>query len=196
MVSFAASFRALAIAALCAGALAAQGCGTLPFAERPAAGYVYGSDARLRVAVVDETGGDGAWSSAIERASWRYAVTASRLDFGATPTSAHIVVRVRRYDDRQPPLLAGYTFQPDVGGFAAVYDAEGRACNFPPSPLPRNCSGEIARADIYVNDAIPPGRDIEARRERLILHELGHAMGLTRHSADLDIDALARRYGW
>ena len=29
-----------------------------------------------------------------------------------------------------------------------------------------------------------------------MLHELGHAFGLTRHSPDLDILDLAQRYGW
>jgi hypothetical protein len=98
--------------------------------------------------------------------------------------------------DADPPELQGYRFQPGVGGFAAVYDADGKACNFPPSPLPVNCSGEIARADIYLNDAIPEGPDIDARRLRLVLHELGHAMGLTRHSPALGIEMLAARYGW
>jgi hypothetical protein len=77
-----------------------------------------------------------------------------------------------------------------------VYDAEGNACNFPPSPLPLNCSGRVARADIYLNDIIPAGADIEERRHRLVLHELGHAFGLTRHSPDLGIGQLAQRYGW
>ena len=92
--------------------------------------------------------------------------------------------------------IQGYLFQPGVGGFAAVYDSLGVACNFPPSRLPLNCSGEIASADIYLNDVIPSGDDIEARRERLLLHELGHALGLTRHSPDSGASELARRYGW
>jgi hypothetical protein len=29
-----------------------------------------------------------------------------------------------------------------------------------------------------------------------MLHELGHALGLTRHSPDLNIEQLAQRYGW
>ena len=62
--------------------------------------------------------------------------------------------------------------------------------------VPVGCSGEIARAEIYLNDIIPPGADIEARRLRLILHELGHALGLTRHSPDMGIAQLAQRYGW
>ena len=112
------------------------------------------------------------------------------------PEGANIVVRVRRYRDQTPPELQGYLFQQGFGGFAAVYDANGAACNFPPSRLPLNCRGEIATVIIYLNDGIPTGDDIEARRERLLLHELGHAMGLTRHSPDLGIDELARRYGW
>ena len=92
--------------------------------------------------------------------------------------------------------MQGYNFPPGAGGFATVYDAAGLACNFPPSPLPLNCSGEIARSDIYLNDIIPAGPEVEARRGRLIVHEMGHAMGLTRHNPDLGIDQLASRYGW
>ena len=87
-----------------------------------------------------------------------------------------------RYNDRQPPELRGYIFPFGAGGFATVYDADGLACNYPPSTLPVNCSGEIAQADIYLNDIIPDGPDIDARRNRLILHEMGHAMGLERHA--------------
>jgi hypothetical protein len=92
--------------------------------------------------------------------------------------------------------LQGYLFPAGAGGFAAVYDVNGAACNFPPSPLPPGCTGEIARVTIYLNDVIPPGSDIEARRLRLILHEMGHGMGLTRHSPDLGLRDLALRYGW
>jgi hypothetical protein len=92
--------------------------------------------------------------------------------------------------------LKGYLFPAGAGGFAAVYDVNGVACNFPPSPVPVGCTGEIATADVYLNDIIPPGADIEARRERLVLHEIGHALGLTRHSPDLGIAQLAQRYGW
>jgi hypothetical protein len=92
--------------------------------------------------------------------------------------------------------VPGYAFEPGVGGFAAVYDAAGVACNFPPAAVPVGCSGEITTVDIYLNDIIPPGADIEARRDRLILHELGHGLGLTRHSPDLDVAQLAARYGW
>jgi hypothetical protein len=105
------------------------------------------------------------------------------LDFTASPETAHIVIRVRRYADSAPP-------------FAAVYDAAGEPCNFPPSPLPMRCSGQIATANIYLNDGLPPGADLEARRQRLVLHELGHALGLTRHAATTDVDALTARYGW
>jgi hypothetical protein len=170
-------------------------CGGIPFTDTPASGYVYQSGAPLRVAVIDQTGGDD-WSPALQVAERRYAEATPYLQFQAAPEGANIVINVRRYRDEQPPVLPGYIFQPGVGGFAAVYDAAGMACNFPPSALPVACSGEIARADIYLNDIIPPGSDIEARRERLILHELGHAMGLTRHSPELGIDQLAARYGW
>jgi hypothetical protein len=174
--------------------LTAAACGVLPYVERPAAGYAYGSGEPLRVAVVDETGGDD-WAPAIARTQARYQGATPYLAFQSTG-DPNIIVTVRRYSDVAPPSLEGYAFQPGVGGFAAVYDAAGRACNFPPSPLPLNCSGEIARAEIYVNDIIPAGADIEERRERLVLHELGHALGLTRHSPDLGIGQLAQRYGW
>jgi hypothetical protein len=168
-------------------------CGTIPFDERPAAGYVHGEP--LRVAVIDETGGTD-WSGALRQAVATYDAASPYLRFQGHTDGAHIVVRMRRYYDANPPALSGYTFPNGVGGFAAVYDTEGSACNFPPSPLPLNCNGEIARALIYLNDAIPSGSDIERRRQDLILHELGHAMGLTRHSPDLNIAQLAYRYGW
>jgi len=189
--------RALApvLLLLCLIAITAAGCGAIPFEERPASAYVYGSGSPLRVAVVDETVGDD-WAPAIARAVRRYDEGSRWLEFTDTATGAHIVVTMRRYSDTAPPALQGYVFQTAVGGFAAVYDADGSACNFPPSALPLGCSGEIARAEVYLNDIIPPGDDIEARRERLIVHELGHALGLTRHSAELGIEQLARRYGW
>jgi len=176
------------------------GCGVLLFDERPASGCTYGSNVVLRVAVIDETGVSD-WTPALLRGIAAYEEAASpHLWFDVTEgidaSSAHIVVRVRRYRDGAPPALNGYTFPRAVGGFAAVYDADGVACNYPPSPLPRKCSGEIATVYIYLNDIIPPGDDIEARRDRLIRHELGHALGLTRHSPDLAIGDLAARYGW
>ncbi len=175
--------------------VAGAACGVIPFRERPAAGYVYGSGAALRVAIIDETAGTD-WTPAIERAVAAYAGATPYLQFQGLPDGANIIVRVRRYADGAPPALAGYVFPAGIGGFAAVYDTEGKACNFPPSPLPLNCSGEIAAVNIYLNDLIPPGWDIDVRRTQLVLHELGHAMGLTRHSPDLDIAQLAQRYGW
>jgi hypothetical protein len=154
-------------------AAATLGCGVIPFADAPAADYVYGSQQPLRVALIDETGGTD-WSPAIGVAMRTYADGVPHLRFQQQTAGANIVVTVRRYSDSRPPALPGYTFQPGVGGFAAVYDADGNACNFPPSRLPLNCNGEVARADIYLNDIIPSGADIEARRLRLILHELGH----------------------
>lgn len=183
------------LALLCLFAVASFACGAIPFIERPAVGYVYGSGAPLLVQLVDATGGDD-WSPAIARTVRRYDEASPYLEFTGDPVGANIVVTVQRYSDADPPVLEGYRFQPGVGGFAAVYDADGVACNFPPSPLPLGCSGEIARAEIYLNDIIPPGADIEARRERLVLHELGHALGLTRHSPELGIAQLALRYGW
>jgi hypothetical protein len=170
-------------------------CGSIPYTDSPASGYVHQSGAPLLVAVIDETGGTD-WSPSVEEAIALYSGATPYLRFQREATGAHIVVTVRRYSDAQPPELPGYRFQAGVGGFAAVYDADGIACNFPPSTLPVNCSGEIARAEIYLNDIIPPGDDIEARRLRLVLHEMGHAMGLTRHSPDLGMAQLAQRYGW
>jgi hypothetical protein len=170
-------------------------CGAITFAERPAAGYVYASGTPLRIALIDETG-SADWGAAIDSGATTYASAARQIEFVGDAASAHIVVTVRTYTDARPPTLAGYTFQPGVAAFVAVYDVEGRACNFPPSSLPLNCSGEIARGDVYLNDAIRPGDDIAERRVRLVLHELGHAMGLTRHSASLDIPYLEHRYGW
>jgi hypothetical protein len=176
-------------------AVVAAGCGALPFDAQPAGGYVYGSNAPLRVAVIDATAKDG-WSAAIDASVATYGAGSPYLAFQHDAAGANIVVTIRDYSDSAPPALVGYLFPPNAGGFAAVYDAVGAACNFPPSPLPLNCTGEIARADVYLNNIIPAGSDIEGRRERLILHEVGHALGLTRHSPDLDIEQLAQRYGW
>jgi hypothetical protein len=187
--------RLAALAVLPALAAASAACGALPFEQQPAAGYAYGSDAPLRVAIIDETGGND-WSPAVKAGIATYSDATPYLRFQAQPAGANIVVHVRRYDDGHPPEIKGYVFPFGAGGFATVYDEAGLACNYPPSPLPLNCSGEIADATIYLNDIIPDGPDIEARRERLVLHELGHAMGLTRHSPDLDIAELAQRYGW
>ncbi len=187
------SIAVLVAAAGCIASIAAQG--------DPASGYVRGSGAPLRVAVIDETGGDSYgpsadWSPALQWSLATYAAATPYLQFQDSATGANIVVRVRRYRDSAPPVLPGYLFQPGDGGFATVYDAAGTACNFPPATVPEGCTGEITTAYIYLNDIIPPGADIEARRRNLILHELGHALGLTRHSPDLDIAALAQRYGW
>ncbi len=177
-------------------ALASAGCAAgLSFRDQPAVGYTYGSGQPLRIAVIDETGGAD-WTNALAVDLSTYAAATPYLSFESDVAGANIVVRVRRYSDAYPPLLDGYVFQPGVGGFTTVYDSDGLACNFPPSPLPEHCSGELAHSEIYLNDAIPAGTDIEARRERLILHELGHAMGLLRHSPALDILSLEARYGW
>jgi hypothetical protein len=187
--------RAYAALSLVSLVVASYGCGAIPFTERPASGYVYGSQAQLRVAIIDETG-SAAWGEAINRGARTYAEASPHLNFDAQPPQANIVITVRRYTDATPPVLVGYRFEPGVAAFVAVYDAEGRACNFPPSPLPLNCSGEIARGDVYLNDSILPGDDIAERRLRLVLHEFGHAMGLTRHSSSLSVDYLEARYGW
>ncbi len=177
-------------------AATASGCGAIPFdGLHPALNYDYASGEPLRVAVIDETGGTD-WSPAVLAAVETYAAAAPELEFQDRADEANIVVTVRRYDDAHPPELPGYVFPPGAGGFAAVYDASGAACNYPPSPLPMNCTGEIAAANIFLNDLIPPGPELEARRERLMLHELGHALGLTRHSPDLETAALSERYGW
>jgi len=181
--------------ALAVFAVASMACGVIPFVDRPAAGYSYCSGAPLHVAVLDETGGTD-WSPAIDASLATYGSASPHLLFQRDPAGANIVITVRRYSDSAPPELKGYLFPAGAGGFAAVYDAAGAACNFPPSPLPVGCTGEIATVDIYLNDIIPPGTDIEARRERLMLHEIGHALGLTRHSPDLGITELAQRYGW
>ena len=172
------------------------GClASIPASGPPAHGYARGSGEPLRVAVVDETGGND-WTPALRTAVATYAGATPYLQFVDSTAGANIVIHVRRYSDSAPPVISGYLFQPGVGGFAAVYDADGVACNFPPAEVPVGCSGEITTDYVYLNDIIPPGPDIEARRLRLILHEMGHALGLTRHSPDLDIDQLAQRYGW
>jgi hypothetical protein len=180
---------ALASAALFSGCVA-----IIPFSQQPADGYAYGSGAPLRVAVIDDASGE--WSQAVDVALQTYSAATPYLQFQATAAGANIVIDVRDYSDSAPPVVPGYLYPWGVGGFAAVYDVDGAACNYPPATVPVNCNGDIARAEIYLNDAIPQGSDIEARRERLVLHELGHALGLTRHSPDLDIAQLAARYGW
>ena len=187
--------RAAIAAVLALFALTVNACGLIGYGERPASGYVYGSGAPLRVAVIDATGGDD-WSPAVDAAIERYAAAVPQLAFQRAPGGANIVITVHRYDDAHPPPLPGYIFPLGAGGFASVYDADGTACNFPPSTLPLHCSGEIGSAEVYLNDIIPPGADIEARRERLVLHEMGHALGLTRHTPDTDAATLAARYGW
>jgi hypothetical protein len=187
--------RALAALIIFAASAGSFACGAIPFDERPAAGYVYGSGAPLSIAVVDATG-DPVWREAIAEAEARYVESAPNLHFQGDTNGANIAITVRTYLDATPPKLTGYTFQPGVAAFVAVYDADGKACNFPPSRLPLNCSGEIARGDVYVNAAMRPGDDIEERRVRLMLHEFGHAMGLTRHTSALDASQLAQRYGW
>lgn len=180
---------------LCLAAAATIACGVIPFAGNPAAGYAYGSAELLRIAVIDETGGND-WSPAVDAAVATYGAASAHLAFQRDAAGANIVITVHRYSDSVPPALRGYLFPFNAGGFAAVYDPAGAACNFPPSSLPVNCTGEIATAEIYLNDIVPPGPNLEARRERLILHELGHALGLTRHSPDSDAAQLAVRYGW
>ncbi len=187
--------RRFAILVALAGAALFTGCvAIIPFSQQPAAGYTYGSAAPLRVAVIDDASGD--WSQAIDVALQTYGDATPYLQFQSTTEGANIVVDIRDYRDSDPPVVPGYLYPWGVGGFAAVYDVDGAACNYPPAAVPVNCNGDIARAEVYLNDAIPPGSDIETRRERLVLHELGHALGLTRHSPDLDIAELAARYGW
>jgi hypothetical protein len=176
--------------------LSAVGClASIPAQGDPAHGYAFGSGVPLRVAVLDETGGAD-WTPAIQESVATYGGATRDLQFQDVVAGANIVIHVRRYRDEAPPVIPGYLFQPGVGGFAAVYDASGVACNYPPAAVPVGCSGEITTAYVYLNDIIPPGADIEARRDRLILHELGHALGLTRHNPDLDVAQLAARYGW
>ena len=187
--------RAIALAAgIAIGSLLA-GCGAIPFDERPASGYAWGSGAPLRVAIIDQSSAE--WAPALGTAVGMYREGAGgKLDFQAHADGANIVITVRSYTDASPPDLRGYDFPMGAGGFATIYDAEGKACNYPPSPLPLNCSGEITTTEIWLNQGIPAGGDIESRRVRLITHELGHALGLTRHSPDMDIGSLAQRYGW
>jgi hypothetical protein len=187
--------RAAALALLASLAVLAAGCGYISFGDHPASGYGYATGVPLRVAVIDETGGAD-WTPAVQAATADYAAATPYLDFVQDPAAANIVINVYRYSDSTPPQIRGYLFPFGAGGFTTVYDETGAACNFPPSTLPENCDGEIATADIYLNDAIPAGADIDARRERLVRHELGHALGLQRHSPDLDIASLAERYGW
>lgn len=177
--------------------ITAAGCiGAIAYREQPASGYAYGSAAPLRVAVIDETGG-GDWSPWVDEAMARFGAAVPHLRFQRAAEDANIIITVRRYTDAAPPALhGGYSFQTGVGGFAAVYDANGTACFFPPSTLPLTCTGEIAAVDVYLNDAIPPGSDIDARRLRLLLHEFGHGLGLTRHSPDLEPEMIDARYGW
>jgi len=187
--------RASALALFASLALLAGGCGFISFGTHPASGYGYATGQTLRIAVVDDTGGSE-WSPAIQTASADYAAATPYLDFIQDPAGANIVITVHRYSDSNPPQIRGYLFPFGAGGFTTVYDDAGAACNFPPSTLPENCDGQIAAADIYLNDAIPDGWDLEARRVRLLRHEMGHAFGLERHSPDLDIGHLAERYGW
>ncbi len=192
------SRRVVAATIFLALATVASACGfetTISSSGRPALNYNFASSEPLRVAIIDETGGSD-WTPAINSALETYRLATPHLAFRTSESGANIVIHVRRYNDAQPPEMSGYTFAQGMGGFAAVYDADGYACNFPPSDLPLGCSGEIARADIYLNDIIPAGPDIESRRLRLVLHELGHAFGLERHAPDLEVAQLAQRYGW
>lgn len=186
-----------AIAALCVLAIAAASfaCGVIPFDEQPASGYVYGSGAPLTISVADATG-DPVWAPAIDDAESRYTTAVPSLHFENGAAPANIAITVRTYLDSSPPTLQGYIFQPGVAAFVAVYDTEGKACNFPPSPLPVRCNGAIARGDVYINAAMRPGDDIGERRVLLLLHEFGHALGLTRHASSLNELELAQRYGW
>ena len=189
------TLRACAITAVVLAAVLATACGAIPFSGRPALDYEFGSTEPLRIAIIDDTGGTD-WAPAIDAAVEQYGEAAPRIEFQRKIDGANIVMTFHRYNDRQPPELRGYNFPAGAGGFATVYDADGLACNYPPSTLPVNCSGEIAQADIYLNDIIPDGPDIDARRNRLILHEMGHAMGLERHAPTLNVGQLAQRYGW
>jgi hypothetical protein len=193
MPAYARAHAAALVAPILLG-LVFTACGAIPFAQRPASGYDYASGEPLRIAIINEAG--STWSGALTQAVQKYDDASPYLQFQSGAQHANIIITVKRYSDAAPPQLSGYDFPQGAGGFATVYDREGAACNYPPSPLPLNCSGEIATAQIWLNDGIPAGADIEARRVRLILHELGHAMGLTRHSPDLDIGQLASRYGW
>ncbi len=187
--------RALALAASIITAIAAAGCGAIGFEQQPAANYAWGSGQPLRVAIIDQSGAE--WSTALATAIDNFSAGASpHLVFQTDTVGANIVVTVKTYADTAPPELQGYNFPQGAGGFATIYDAQGIACNYPPSDLPLSCSGEITTTEVWLNRAIPAGSDIEARRVRLITHELGHAMGLTRHAPTLDIAMLARRYGW
>ena len=187
--------RALALVAAIVTGVSAAGCGAIGFEQQPAANYQWGSSQPLRVAIIDQSGAH--WSSALATALGNFSTGAApHLVFQANAVGANIVITVKTYADSAPPELQGYDFPQGAGGFATIYDAQGVACNYPPSDLPLSCSGEITTTEIWLNEAIPAGSDIEARRVRLITHELGHAMGLTRHAPTLDVAMLARRYGW
>ncbi len=187
--------RVIALAVSISIVITAAGCGSIGFNQAPANGYVWGSQQPLRIAVINQAGPE--WSSSLQSSLRQYEEGAGgNLQFQNTPDGANIVITVKTYTDTAPPDLEGYDFPQGAGGFATVYDAQGLACNYPPSTLPLNCSGEITRTEIWLNLAIPAGSDIEARRGRLLLHELGHAMGLTRHAPTLDIGMLEQRYGW
>lgn len=174
-------------------ALVSSACGFIGYAARPAAGYETGSETPLRIAVSDETA-DGRWSTAIDGAITSWSDATPRLAFQRDVEGANIVMRFYDYSDDAPPVVAGYVFPPGAGAFAAVRDARGVACNFPPSPLPESCDGEIAGADIYFNAAAAGATPDD--RSALARHEIGHALGLTRHSADIDAASLYARYGW
>ena len=187
--------RVIALAVSISIAATAVGCGAIGFTQAPAKGYVWGSQQPLRIAIVNQAGPE--WSSAVRSSLEQYEEGSGGLvQFQTAAQGANIVITIKTYTDSVPPDLDGYDFPQGAGGFATVYDAQGLACNYPPSTLPLNCSGEITRTEIWLNLAIPAGSDIEARRERLLLHELGHAMGLTRHAPTLDIGMLTQRYGW
>ena len=110
-----------------------------------------------------------------------------------------------RYNDRQPPELRGYNFPVGAGGFATVYDADGLACNYPPSTLPVNCSGEIAQADIYLNDIIPDGPaakagvqafDVIKQVNDQLVSNPAHLAALVRHfGKDTEVTLLVLRKG-